>query len=91
MTEQIGSAGEQTRTHLTHLQAEGDRREAQVEARLVELEQVLGDEAGVDRQLLLDRIEEMERGLVELDPERFASRSEFDALRTRLDGERRES
>ena len=75
---------EETRTDFLRLQAEVDRRSNAAEGRLAELEDVIGNEAGVDRQLLLDRIEEMERGISELDPDRFATRTELDQIRTRL-------
>ncbi len=79
----IATTGE-TRSDFLRLQAEVDRRSNDAEGRLAELEDVIGNEAGVDRQLLLDRIEEMERGITELDPDRFATRADLDQIRTQL-------
>ncbi|MEZ5256568.1 MAG: hypothetical protein R2705_06675 [Ilumatobacteraceae bacterium] len=79
------STSDRTAADFARLQAEVDRHTDGVEGRLLELEDVVGNEAGVDRQLVLDRLEELERGITELDPARFATADEVGALRHRID------
>lgn len=73
-TNEIADAASTLTADFLRLQAETDRRSSAAEARVLDLEDAIGGEVGVERNLLLDRIEEMERGLYELNPDSFARR-----------------
>lgn len=85
-TRLLAEQGKRLHAELELQQAEQDRRFTKHESRILVVEDLIGGEAGVDRQLLLDRMEEIERGLAELDPKELCRKDELAALRAELDG-----